>query len=163
MAKLISGLSVCVSLAEKARIAGLPQVPAMMPATSSYGIRYTQSPRITIGRTSAINTSAPNPSIRNPVSAIVAANLGPEAIPNLRKKYREAEVAKHKVGGQRDGPIHAARAAKVAENQRHDQHPRQSQRKFPDAGKRDRDDADHEAERHAEADGDVAELGGALD
>ena len=46
---------------------------------------------------------------------------------------------------------------------RHDQHARQPERELADAGKRKLDRAEQEAERHADADGDVAELGGALD
>ena len=41
--------------------------------------------------------------------------------------------------------------------------PDKPDRELADAGKRNLDRADQEAERHAEADGDVAELRGALD
>ena len=83
--------------------------------------------------------------------------------PDLREEEREPEVAQHEVGRKRDGPVHAARAAHVAEDQRHDQHAGQADRDLADAGQRELDGADQEAERHAEADGDVAELGGGLD
>ena len=99
----------------------------------------------------------------NPVSVTVAANFGPGGHPDLREEEREAEVADHEVGGKRDGPAHAARAAEFAEDERHDQHAGQPHRDLADAGQRKLDRADQEAERHADADGDVAELGGRLD
>ena len=99
----------------------------------------------------------------NPVSVTVAANFGPDAMPDLREEQREAEVAQHEVRRQRNRPVHAAGAAQVAEDQRDDQHAGQADGDLADAGDRDLDRADQEAERHAEADGDVAELRGALD
>ena len=117
---------------------------------------------IRIGRTRATRTTTPKPSIRKPVSATVAANLGPDAIPTCARNTVSPRLRSTRLA-EAEWSSSAGGAPQVAEDQRHDQHARQPEGDRADAGERDGDRADQEAERHAQADGDVAELGGPLD
>ena len=141
----------------------MPQAPATMPATSSYGIRKTKRPRIRIGSDERDQHDGAQAQHQEAGLGDGRGELGPGGHADLREEEREPEVADHEVGGERDGPVHAAGAAQFAEDQRHDQHARQPDRDLADARQRKLDRAEQEAERHADADGDVAELGGALD
>ena len=80
------------------------------------------------------------------------------------KKHRETEISQHDVGRQRHGPEDRTGAAQLAEDKGDDQ------RSAADAechgahtGNRDRNEAEKNADNHAEAKRDIAEFGGSLD
>ena len=83
--------------------------------------------------------------------------------PDGCEKHRKAKVSKNDVGRQGHGPKHGSGTAELAENERNDQRPASdAERHDTDAGNRNRNKSEQNAQDHPDPERDIAEFGSRL-